>query len=394
MSTLGDKVGLPMTASDMVVAAPIVDFSVQSTDLPAASTKVQESNTKLVKTFNGTGPFTKSSAQSSTFQDFQSQQAGITRVGDSTDYTPTNLTSTQIDKLAPQPATSAKSINQQNTNNQNTKDHIIRLTEKLADGISDYVVYFEVMPEVTEARSISYEAVAPTQFPGAFQKYKGTDSVQWTINATFICRTTNEATKNLEYLNRLRSWSLPYFGDVTAAQFPSKLGAPPPVLIFEGFKSNIIGPVPVVITSLNWSFPKDVDYIPANSADSKLVPFPTVMQLSIQLVESFSTGEFNRLSLKDYRTGNFSQAYSQDATSVAASPVSQGASQPVQEAQEIGARGGNGLNNPSAYIKPASAAAPGAAVSNPKAETKFVSNGGGDFGGGGASSRQAADGGW
>ena len=36
-------------------------------------------------------------------------------------------------------------------------------------------VVFRVMPEIVESRTVQYDAIAPAQ-PGAFQKFKGTDS--------------------------------------------------------------------------------------------------------------------------------------------------------------------------------------------------------------------------
>jgi uncharacterized membrane protein YgcG len=166
------------------------------------------------------------------------------------------------------------------------------------------------MPEVFESRTIEYEAVAPPQAPTAFQKYKGTSSVQWTVNATLTCRTTPEATENLNIMNRLRGWSMPYFGVNTAAKYPGLVGAPPPVLMLSGFRHQMIGPVPVVMTSLNWTFPQDVDYIPARSVEGvDNIPFPTVMKVTIQLVESFSTDQFNGFDLAEFFTGRMDRAW-------------------------------------------------------------------------------------
>lgn len=190
------------------------------------------------------------------------------------------------------------------------KSHLFTLTEIVPDG-EDIVLEFLVLPEVTESRSVGYEPVQPAQFPGAFQKYKGTESVQWTVNAILISRTTAEATVNLKNVNMLRGWTMPFFGENTAAMFPGKLGAPPPVLRFKGLRESMIGEVPVVITSLNWSWPRDVDYIPAVSPDGTAsnVPFPTVISVTINLVESFSTTEFNQFDLDSYRMGDMIGAY-------------------------------------------------------------------------------------
>jgi hypothetical protein len=197
---------------------------------------------------------------------------------------------------------------------------------------------------VTEQRGVEYEPVAPPQSPGSFQKYKGTSSVQWSINATLICRTTAEATDNLRILNQLRAWTMPYFGENTRVEYPTKLGAPPPVLEFSGFRQQMIGPVPVVITSLNWSFPQDVDYIPAQDIDygtgevgSTLVPFPTVMKVSVQVVESFSTDQLNGFDLDMLKNGRMDLAWmslpTQGINYSQGTPVNAGGAQPAEAAQ-------------------------------------------------------------
>lgn len=175
---------------------------------------------------------------------------------------------------------------------------------------NDTIVVFDVLPEIVETHAVEYEAVAPPQFPGAFQKYKGNSSTQWQLNATFISRTTEEATRNYRNLMKLRGWTKPFYGTRTGESFSGKLGAPPPVLKLRGLR-DLVGPVPVVIVALNWNWPKDVDYIATDvpGPDGKPVPFPVVMAVPIQLVESYSIVQFNNFSLADYRRGDLDAAF-------------------------------------------------------------------------------------
>ena len=293
---------------------------------PSTEDRMGEVASAIADAFGDTLPFEKIGALSPTFT--QTQANAVLNRNEMNPYAnaplDNYLKNAYDKKQETHTDVSAKTLNEATGKNTNDDDHKIRLTE-LVPGTNQetYTLFFEVMPEIVESRTVSYEAVAPAQFPGAFQKYKSTDSTQWTVNATLISRTVVEATQNLEYLNRLRSWTMPYFGDVTGNQYPERLGAPPPVLIFSGFRQHMIGPVPVVITSLNWNFPKDVDYIPAISpTTSTSIPFPTVMQLGIQLVESFSTAEFNNFSLNDFRLGNFQAAFSgQNTASATSEPI-------------------------------------------------------------------------
>lgn len=226
------------------------------------------------------------------------------------------------------------------------RDHIISLRDQ--DG---YLLEFFVMPTVIEQHDADYEPIAPSQFPGEFQKYRGTKAVRWNLTAKFISRNVAEATLNLAHLNRLRSWVMPYFGEKTAANpdMKTKLGAPPPILKFKGFR-GVIDEVPVVMTTVNWNWPDDVDYIQALATDklfavkpgfirdledpdallrdmlkfeaSATVPFPTILSVSIALVESYSASEFNDFDLAKYRQGLIKSAFSAKPAEVTATPVS------------------------------------------------------------------------
>jgi len=314
--------------------------------------------------------------------------------------------------------------------NADDTSHLVTLTD--AEG---YILTFYVMPEIVEQRQVQYEPVAPPQFPGAFQKYKGTDSVQWTVNATLVCRTTEEATRNLEYLNRLRGWTMPFFGENTKndARFKNKTGAPPPVLKFKGFRESIVGEVPVVITSLNWNWPKDVDWIPAqkltdnrNSGgmDGSLtggeatmkgdatIPFPTIIQVAIQLVESFSTEQFNNFNLAEYRVGHMLAAFvgtpSVQQNQTAGQPDDRGEAQappqgalrglrsdalpadpnriyPIQTTLSSAAGAGRGFVNPPSVTEAIQSTTANIQKRAANVIPPIKSGGGGDFGGGGAS---------
>jgi hypothetical protein len=299
--------------------------------------------------------------------------------------------------------------------------HMVKLSEPAGP-----TVKFVVMPEVYESRNVEYEAVAPPQSPGAFQKYKGTAPTQWTVNATLICRTTDEATRNLEIINILRGWTMPFFGENTRVTWPTKLGAPPPVLEFSGFRQQMVGPVQVVMTSLQWTFPQGVDYIPARGfkhssygltvPSTELIPFPTVLKLNISLVESWSTDQFNGFDLAAFRAGQFRDAFrsmpGSGISELSAASSQAGIIQPDEAAQKPpqptfsvgGGRGTQGFGGPTAeeiaaynvdygnrQATKASARRGGTIAELRRAAyvaqdpNRFKSGGGGDFGGGGAS---------
>lgn len=329
MSLLGDLIpGLPTTATSIASTAIA---TAASAAVSSFSVKLTETASKIATDFSSLSPWKALGAQTATFEEVQNsttrelatlknsgvaitaqERADILNLFSS--ETPTTYTASQV-KAATNSGTS-------------TSNHQVKLTDP--DGAT---VTFVVMPEIVENHTVQYEAVAPPQSPGAFQKYKGTESTTWTLNCTFIARTSTEATQRLQELNILRAWKMPYFGNKTGDQFPTKLGAPPPVLTLSGFRNKLVGPVPVVITALNWNWPRDVDYIPTliNGDDGLPVPFPTVMNIAISLTESFSAVQFNNFSLADFYRGDLAAAFTNDAQA-SYTPTIYETTQPTQSA--------------------------------------------------------------
>lgn len=400
--------------------------------LSGLTTKLQESTSKVVVSFGGVGPFKKVAAsEDAAIQDGAADAQRLLsdlRKTNADPETSAEIAAARAATLqgsmrlnavtvahaqdlvaATEPVGTAAAQNQAASGEQ--VEHRVVLSEI---GSSNEVV-FRIMPEISESRTVKYDAIAPPQSPGAFQKYTGTDSVQWSVNATLTCRTTEEATENLRIINQLRAWTMPYFGENTRIDYPDKIGAPPPVLRFSAYRNQMVGPVPVIITSLNWPFTQDVDYIPAYElgGGGSLIPFPTVIKVAIQLVETFSTDQFNGFNLTEFRLGNFEAAWGslpgQGANDRAGTRAQGGLSAP-EAAQVVlpnSLRGGNGFvpqpnggRSGQNGLTAAQLAVFQNQVANSSArdvvrgqrgygititERTFTSGGGGDFGGGGAS---------
>lgn len=302
--TLGEN--LPLVGGGLtqdLTFLPSVNYS-----LPGTSTKFQEAASKISSDFNSVDSWSKLGAQTPTIDQLS---ADLTMAAASAKAAGNTLTQAQTDILAAstsqQQTQTATQVNEATGATSGSSEHQV----SLADDDGNEII-FVVMPEVTETRSVSYEAVPIVQGPGAFQKYKGTESVVWQVSATFISRTTSEATERYRDLNVLRGRTMPFYGENTGKEFEGKLGAPPPVLRFFGMR-GLIGEVPVVMTSVNWNWPKDVDYIPTSfpGTDGNAIPFPAVINIQFNLVESFSTGQINRFSLAQYRQGNMPESYSE-----------------------------------------------------------------------------------
>lgn len=239
-----------------------------------------------------------------------------------------------------------------------------RYKVRLISVLNEYErVNFDVTPSFQESRSVEYTPVVPLHIPGAIQVYKHTNSRNFSITARFISRNIDDALKNMFKLQTLRGWTMPYFGqysstltaeqrknrnDMTSRTNPAKtsaqtaggsqdrkkarivsqedtgvelLGAPPMILYLYAYSTSAndnrpsgyvnINRVPVVITSLDFTYPEDVDYIPnidptsnLNVLDPSLTEaFPVRMDVSVSLVETHSPIEYERFSLSEYKQG-------------------------------------------------------------------------------------------
>jgi hypothetical protein len=176
----------------------------------------------------------------------------------------------------------------------------------LESTISNESVKFIASPRVGESRQASYTEVNITHHPGSILKYDKTSSRSWTVGVRLISRTQQEASDNQKILNTVRAWVMPYYGAGTAKSSPELLGAPPPVLRFSGYGKKNISPVPVVLESYNTNWPNDIDYIPTLEGE----PFPVIMELDLNLKESYSPAEYSSFDLAAYKTGNTKAAFS------------------------------------------------------------------------------------
>jgi len=205
------------------------------------------------------------------------------------------------------------------------------------------LVSFNVTPDLTESRNVSYKTVEPVHMPGQFYVYTNTSARTFSLTSIkFISRTRKEAQTTLEQIQLIRSWTMPRFGNSSTlgsehrtnrneyaqqARTPGQsegermrnweeandkslgrelLGSPPPVLLLSAYtrsSDNGLGhirKVPVIVTQLNITYPSDVTYIPSSVNNQ---PVPTIMSIDLQLGESHSPSEYSRFSLDHFRNG-------------------------------------------------------------------------------------------
>lgn len=174
-------------------------------------------------------------------------------------------------------------------------------------------IEFDVTPEVSEQRQVSYKTIEPVHSPGQIYAYHTSQSRTYSLSGVkLLSRNQSEAEKNLDRLHLLRAWSMPVFGSGSStAQWGAspqgwggeKLGSPPPILLLTAYSPKGPGEhiyqVPVVITNMSIQYPSDVDYI--NTKQN--TPMPTLMNIDIQLAETHAPMEYEKFNLGQFRTG-------------------------------------------------------------------------------------------
>lgn len=142
----------------------------------------------------------------------------------------------------------------------------------------------EASSPVTEQRQAMYTGFDIVHLPTNIHSFKNTSSRKWTVTGKLVSRTKSEAQANSRYLDLVRNWLLPDFGNS---------GATPPILRFFAYSNKNINNRKVVITSYDWTFSDEVDYIYTASQ-----PMPVIGQLTINLEEVYSAEEITSQAWK------------------------------------------------------------------------------------------------
>lgn len=156
------------------------------------------------------------------------------------------------------------------------------------------VVVFDVQPIVSESGSATYAPIDDIRQAASMLIYMGSPSRDFTINAKFVSRTTEEANKNRKHVQTLRSWRMP---EATGGGYnmttPSRL-----TLIGLGGWFNQVS---VRMTNITIETPDDVDYIETDGPDRYRVPI--VWPVSISLKEARSPTELQLFNIEQFRKG-------------------------------------------------------------------------------------------
>lgn len=166
------------------------------------------------------------------------------------------------------------------------------------------MVRFTATPELSEGRTLLYEEINDIRSPGGYVIYQGTAPRTYSISAKMVSRTKAEATKTFQYTHLLKSWTVPNSLNDTDAVLGGGVNTPQVLRLYGyGFisKGQLRG-VPVVITSLNITYPSNVTYIPTTDTRAYI---PIIQSFSIELKEVRNLEELTpeNFKIQAYREG-------------------------------------------------------------------------------------------
>jgi hypothetical protein len=166
----------------------------------------------------------------------------------------------------------------------------VRLSVKNQDGTVDRVI-FEASSPIAESRTINYDGYGIIQLPTDVFSYHGTGARHFSITGKLVSRTVSEAQTNALYLNLIRSWALPDFGNT---------GGPPPIITLKGYNNMNIDNRPCILRSYGWTFPDDCDFIVPPTLGTTNEPMPVIGLITLELDEAYSPVQISNLAWKIY----------------------------------------------------------------------------------------------
>lgn len=181
--------------------------------------------------------------------------------------------------------------------------------------VNEYTVIWPYTPDVTINYQTNYEMVKTLQTNYSTPAYQSSEISTININGTFTAGTAYEANYLYAVMHFFKSATKGY--NVENNQLA---GSPPPILNLSYMGDSGINKMPVVITTFNIIYPKDVDYIQTNFSKFRYpVPtlenepeyknfiikeamVPTEIMLMLTVAPSYNR---NKLAAEEYSTTRF-----------------------------------------------------------------------------------------
>lgn len=122
-------------------------------------------------------------------------------------------------------------------------------------------IVFPYTPTININHSANYGTYDINQSVEQPHFYSMTPNVSLQLTAVFTANTGKEAEYMLACMHFLRTATKADFGAYNNGVRRTDAGTPPPVLVFSGYGVEMFNNIPVIVRSVNFTLPEDVDYV-------------------------------------------------------------------------------------------------------------------------------------
>jgi hypothetical protein len=124
---------------------------------------------------------------------------------------------------------------------------------------------FPYQPAITWSQDVTYTQMEIVHANQDFYSYSKTPALKLTVEGDFTVQNQKEGLYALACIQFLRIVTKMWFGGNTA-NAKNMSGTPPPVLLFDAYGQWMFNALPVIVTQFSVTLPKDVDYVPVQTA--------------------------------------------------------------------------------------------------------------------------------
>lgn len=129
-------------------------------------------------------------------------------------------------------------------------------------------IVFPYTPTINVNHSANYGTYDINQSVEQPHFYSMTPNVSIQLTAVFTANTAIEAEYMLACMHFLRTATKSDFGAYRNGIRRNDAGTPPPVLVFSGYGTEMFNNIPVIVRSVNFTLPEDVDYVSVMTGES------------------------------------------------------------------------------------------------------------------------------
>jgi hypothetical protein len=172
-------------------------------------------------------------------------------------------------------------------------------------------VIFPYTPQISTSYVANYQQMRYTHSNYTHYAYENSEVQNLTITADFTAQNKQEALYVLACIYFFRAATKMFFGS------GDHVGNPPPLVFLDGYGEHYFKNIPCLVSNFTHTMPPDVDYIETSGTEggspnvygneeygvSSNTRIPTVSQMQIQLLPTYSKENIAQFNLNDFSQG-------------------------------------------------------------------------------------------